>query len=206
GSPRQSTGRSRLMFGAVGTAIVILAVAVAVALSLSKRSAPGASAPHTASSAPSSSVSALASRQAAAVNTLLTTSSATRHSLVGAIRAVRNCAHLPRAAAQIRHVVNQRSAEYNHALALSTAAMVKGAIVKADLIAALRHSLEADRDYLTWARHQLNSGCRPAAQSGAYQAAQNADRQANASKAAFVQAWNQVAARYRVQRKSPGDI
>jgi len=192
------------MLGAVGTAIVV--VAVIVAFVLSRHSAPGTPLPHTSSSGPSSPASATASRQASAIDTLLTTSAATRKSLVVAIRQAGNCVHLPRAVTRIQRVVNQRSAEYNHALALSTAAMARGATVKSDLIAALRNSLGADRDYLTWARQQLNSGCTPTSQSSAYQAALSADRQADSSKAAFVQVWNSLAARYGVRQKSPGEI
>jgi hypothetical protein len=200
---RPTPSRTRLMLGAAGTAIVV--VAVVVAFALSKHSPTGTPAPHTSSSTSSPS-SALASRQAAAVDTLLTTSAATRKSLVVAIRQAGNCVHLPRAVARIQRVVNQRSAEYNHALALSTAAMARGATVKSDLIAALRNSLGADRDYLTWARQQLNSGCTPTSQSSAYQAALAADRQADSSKAAFVQVWNSLAARYGVRQKTPGEI
>jgi hypothetical protein len=191
------------MLGAAGTAIVV--VAVIVAFVLSKHSPTGTPAPHTSSST-SSRASALASRQAAAVDTLLTTSAATRKSLVVAIRQAGNCVHLPRAVARIQRVVNQRSAEYSHAQGLSTAAMARGATVKSDLIAALRNSLDADRDYLTWARQQLNSGCTPTSQSSAYQAALAADRQADSSKAAFVQVWNSLAARYGVRQKTPGEI
>jgi serine/threonine protein kinase len=201
---RPTPSRTRLMLGAVGTAIVVIAVVVAFVLS--RHSAPGTPLPHTSSSGPSSSASAPASRQASAIDTLLTTSAATRKSLVVAIRQAGNCVHLPRAVARIQRVVNQRSAEYNHALALSTAAMARGATVKSDLIAALRNSLGADRDYLTWARQQLNSGCTPTSQSSAYQAALSADRQADSSKAAFVQVWNSLAARYGVRQKSPGEI
>ena len=198
---RPTPTRTRLMLGAVGTAIVV--VAVVVAFALSKHSPPGTPLPHSSSSSPST---ALAARQAATVDTLLTTSATTRKSLVVAIRQASNCVHLPRAVARIQRVVNQRSAEYNHALALSTAAMTRGATVKSDLIAALRNSLDADRDYLTWARQQLSSGCTPTSQSSAYQAALRADRQADSSKAAFVQVWNSLAARYRVVQMTPGEI
>jgi serine/threonine protein kinase len=201
---RQTSSRTRLMLGAVGTAIVV--VAVVVAFALSKHSTPGTPPAHTSSSGPSPPVSRLASRQAAAVDTLLTTSAASRKSLVVAIRQAGNCVRLPRAVARIQRVVNQRSAEYNHALTLSTAAMARGATVKSDLVAALRNSLDADRDYLTWARHQLNSGCAPTSQSSAYKAALSADRQADSSKAAFVQVWNSLAARYGVRQKTPGEI
>ncbi len=200
--PRRRSGRTRLILAAAAVAVVLIAVVVAnTMLGGSARSPSG---PHTASSTPSSSTAA--SREAAAVNNLLGSSSATRRALLNALREVRNCGHLPSAVNQIRKVVNQRSAELNHASALTTADLTKGAVVKSDLLAALRHSLGADRDYLTWAQQQLGSGCRPTAQSSAYRAARNADQQANASKAAFVGVWNPVAARYGVQQKSPGDI
>jgi len=200
--PRPHPSRTRLILAVAAAAIVV--VAVVVGMSLSKGSAPGASAPRTASSAPASSVAA--SRQAAAVNHLLGSSAATRNALIGAIRKAHNCAHLPTAVRQIQAVVNRRSAEFNHATAVSTAALSNGATVRSDLLAALRHSLDADRDYLTWAQQRLSSGCTPAARSSAYRAALNADGQADAAKAAFVQVWNPVAARYGLPRKSPGDI
>ena len=103
-------------------------------------------------------------------------------------------------------MVNQRSTEYKKASALSTAALANGATVKSSLMTALRNSLDADRDYLTWAQQQLNSGCTPTAQSSAYIAANSADQQADAAKEAFVQVWNPIAARHGAQPKSPGSI
>jgi hypothetical protein len=79
-------------------------------------------------------------------------------------------------------------------------------MVKADLITALRDSLDADREYLTWAWQQLDTGCTPAAQSSAYNAAYHADQQADAAKEAFARVWDPVAARYGVQQESPGSI
>jgi hypothetical protein len=76
--------------------------------------------------------------------------------------------------------------------------------MKSDLIAALRNSLDADKDFLTWARKQLNPGCTPTAQSSAYNAAYNASQQAGAYKKAFIQVWAPVAAQYGIQQKSPG--
>ena len=203
--PRPRSRRTMLILAAA-VAVVVIA-AVALGLGLSGGSAPGASSPHAGPSAPStSSAPGLAARQAVAVNNLLGSSAVTRRTLVDALTEVRNCGRVFRAVGQIRSVVDQRSTEYNHALALSTAAMTRGTTVKSDLLAALRHSMIADRDYLTWARQQLNSGCTPASQSQAYRAAVIADQQADASKGAFVQAWNQVAARYGVPQKSPDGI
>jgi hypothetical protein len=202
GPSRPRPSRTSLILAAA--AVVIVVVAVAVVVSLVKSSAPGTPAPRTGSSAPSS--PALASRQAAAVNSLLGSSAASRNTLVTAIRKAHNCVRLPSAVRQIEAVVNRRSAEFNHATALSTAALANGATVRSDLLAAMRHSLDADRDYLTWAQKQLSSGCTPTARSSAYRAALNADGQADAAKTAFVQAWNPIAARYHLPRKSPSDI
>jgi hypothetical protein len=157
------------------------------------------------SSAPSP-ASTLASGQAAAVNDLLSSSAATRKALQGAVSEAGDCTDLSSAVSQIQNAVNQRSTEYDQASALSTSALPDGTIVKTDLTTALRKSLDADRDYLAWAQRQLTLGCVPAAQSSAYNAAYQADEQANAAKAAFVQVWNPVAARYGMRQESPASI
>jgi hypothetical protein len=126
--------------------------------------------------------------------------------LQGAVSKASDCTDLSSAVSQIQNAVNQRSTEYNQASALSTSALAAGTIVKTDLTAALRSSLDADRDYLAWAQRQLKLGCAPANQSSAYNAAYKADEQAHAAKQGFVQVWNPVAARYGIQQESPGSI
>ena len=79
-------------------------------------------------------------------------------------------------------------------------------MVKSDLLTALRDWLNADRDYLTWAQQQLNTGCTPGVQSSAYITAYDADQQANAAKADFALVWDPVAARYGVSQQSPDSI
>jgi hypothetical protein len=140
------------------------------------------------------------------VNHLLASSAATRKALQAAVDEVGDCANLPSAVSQIQAVVNQRGNESSQASALATTALANGTTVKSDLIAALHDSLDADRDYLAWAQQQLNSGCTPAAQSGAYNAANDADQQAGASKEAFVHVWNRVAAKYGGQSESPASL
>jgi serine/threonine protein kinase len=198
--PRRPAGRGRLILAGLAAAIV-LAVVLAVALSGRSSAPPGSPA-----GSPAPSASTAAARQAAAVNKLLGSSADTRTVLVGAIREIRTCGRMFAAIARIRSVVNQRSAEVSHASALSVSALPRGAIVKSDLLAALRSSLDADRDYLIWARHQANFRCTPAAQPPAYQAALRADGQADGAKGVFVRAWNKIAARYGLPRKSSGDI
>jgi hypothetical protein len=195
---------------------VAIAAAVAIGVALPDRSTPGTPAvsspavsspvlsPAATSAPSSSSAPTLASRQAATVNSLLSSSAATLKALQGAVSEVSNCTNLSSAVRQIQNVVNQRRTEYNQASALSTSALANGAAVKSDLIAALRNSLDADKDFLTWARQQLNPGCTPTAQSSAYNAAYNASQQAGAYKKAFIQVWAPVAAQYGIQQKSPG--
>jgi hypothetical protein len=197
------TGK-KLVLAAAAPALFL--VPIVVGLALSGGSSPGTPAASRAASSPQPSATTRASRQAAAVSSLLGSSAATRRSLEGAVGEVRNCSSLPGATSQIKAVVSERSTEYRHASALSLADVAGGATVKADLLAALRTSLDADRDYLAWARQQRSSGCSPAAQSRAYNTAIRADGQAVAAKAAFIQAWNPIATRYGLPQESPGDI
>jgi tRNA A-37 threonylcarbamoyl transferase component Bud32 len=184
-------GRKLILAVAAATIVVVLAI-VGIAL-LQGPGHPAGPLPAVSSAPPAA--SATASRQAAGVHTLLGSSAATREDLISAVAQVRSCARLSAAVSQIQQVVNQRSTEYSRASAMSTAALANGATVKSDLLAALRNSLQADRDYLTWARQQL-AGCRPGAPSRAYNAAIGADQQADVAKGTFVRVWNPVAAKY----------
>ena len=203
---RLPTGK-KLVFVVAAVAVVIVGIIAGVTLSGgSSPSTPTASSSQAASPTPSTSAATLASRQAGAVASLLTSSAATRRSLEGAVADVRNCSSLASATSQIQAVASQRNAEYRRAKALAMGGLANGTAVKSDLLAALRASLDADRDYLTWARRQLHSGCRPAGRSPAYNNAVSADGQAGSAKATFVQAWNPVAAKYGDPQESPGDI
>jgi serine/threonine protein kinase len=209
--------RPRHRRGLIGLILAIVAVGIVAAVAVSivfpagpARGRPAMSSPGTSSARSSSSsptpTATLASRQAAAVNDLLSSSAATRKALQGAVTEAGDCTNLSGAVSQIQNAVNQRSTEYKQAAALSTSALADGTLLKTDLTAALRNSLDADRDYLAWAQQQLTLGCAPATQSSAYNAAYNADTQANAAKAAFVQVWNPIAARYGIRQESPGSI
>jgi serine/threonine protein kinase len=202
---RLSAGK-RLVLAVAAAAVVIAGIVVGI--SLAGKSAPStpAASSHSAAASRRPSASSLASRQAAAVSSLLGSSAATRRSLEGAVAEVRSCTSLGRATSQIRTVVGQRSTEYSRVAALSVNDLVGGVVVKSDLLAALRASLAADRDYLTWARQQRRSGCTPTAQSGAYATAISADSQAGLAKHTFVRAWNPIAAKYGLPQESPGDI
>jgi hypothetical protein len=201
-------GRINMKLAAIGTAIVVIAVAGAIGVELTKSSPPSkpTAASATPSASPDASTAALATRQAASVNTLLGSSLVSRRALADAVGNVRGCAHVPLSVGHIQRVVDRRSAEYNQAKTLKLGALAGGPTIKADLLAALRNSLDADRAYLTWARQQMQAGCHPAAKSGAYSAAIAADSQAANSKQAFVRVWNPVAAKYDLPQKTATSI
>jgi serine/threonine-protein kinase len=164
-------------------------------------SASAASPPASPSSAPST-----ASQQAVALDTLLASSADARTALHQAVKQVGSCANLGGAASQLQNVVDQRTSEYRRASALTVSALPDGAQVKSALMTALSRSLKADQDYLTWARQQKASGCVPSSQSATYNAAFSTSQRADAAKAAFVQIWNPVAARYGLATSSPRDL
>ena len=148
----------------------------------------------------------LASEQAAALSTLLTSSAVARTALHDAVRQVDACTNLATAVSQLQGVVSQRAGEYSRASSLPTSALPDGMAVKSELIGALSSSLKADRDYLTWARQQQAGGCTPSNQSGAYNAAFGASQLANTAKEAFVQVWNPIAAKYGIKPDSARSI
>jgi serine/threonine-protein kinase len=225
--PEVSGTRSRVpkLILAAG-AVVVVAAAVASGVALSGQRAPArpaASLPRASSLATASSSSrspshapasspaspsapVLASGQAAALGTLLTSSTVARTELAAAVVQVDACTNLSSAVSQLQDVVNQRAGEYSQASALPTAALPGGAAMKSELLGALSNSLQADRDYLTWAQQQQTGGCAPAGQSSAYNAAYGASQLANAAKEEFVQAWNPVAVTYGIKPVSAGSI
>jgi hypothetical protein len=193
-------------------AVLVVIIGVAAAFALSRHHSPGHAAagtpasPRTSPPAPASSSPPPASRQAAALDTLLISSSTARTALHRAVKQVAGCTNLPGAIGDLQDVVNQRSTEYSRASALMISALPDGAKVRAKLTAALSLSLKADQNYLTWARQQRASGCTPTSQSGTYNAAFSASQRADAAKEAFVQAWNPVAARFGLAQNSARDI
>jgi serine/threonine-protein kinase len=196
---------------AVAAAVVVIVVAAA-ALALSRHQAPGHSAagtpapPRTSPTASAPSSPPPSSLQAAALDTLLISSSTARTALHRAVKQVAGCVNLPGAISDLQGVVSQRSTESRRASALAVSALPDGATVKAKLTTALSLSLKADQDYLTWARQQRASGCTPTSQSSTYNAAFSASQRADAAKEAFVQAWNPVAARFGLAQNSARDI
>jgi serine/threonine-protein kinase len=224
GGPPESAAPARrwLRPALAALAVVVVIAAVVTGFVLSKhpasghsaagapaaspRTSPRASASTASPSATSSPASSTASQQAVALDTLLASSADARTALHQAVKQVGSCANLGGAASQLQDVVDQRTSEYHRAAALTVSALPGGAQVKSALMTALSRSLKADQDYLTWARQQKATGCIPSSQSATYNAAFSTSQRADAAKAAFVQVWNPVAARYGLAKSSPRDL
>lgn len=190
----------RLVLAATAVTLAIAVILVGVLLSRGPGGHP-ASAVQPSPSASSSPAPRSASGQATVINNLLSSSANARQSLPGAVTGVLKCRNVHIAISQMQGVVNQRNSEVSQASALSVSALANGATVKSDLVAALRSSLMADQDYLSWAQ-QESSACQPGARTGGYQAALSADSQAAAAKHVFIGVWNQVARTYGLPQQS----
>jgi tRNA A-37 threonylcarbamoyl transferase component Bud32 len=206
GAPQPPKRRSSaLLAGSAIAAVAVIAAAAAVILVQMKHSSSPTPAPGLTATSPAT--SPLASQQAARVNDVLNASAGSVSALRTALNDdMLNCANPARGVAQIQQVVSQRRAEYAQAKALSVGALANGAEMKTDLTSALFYSLQADRDYLGWARQQQLSGCAPPAGSGAHAAAGSAGGQASTAKRAFVGLWNPAAAHYGFRARSPDQI
>jgi hypothetical protein len=139
--------------------------------------------------------------QATAISTLLMTSGTTRGKLEPAVADIENnCSALPSSqlaadVATIRSVEMQRKSEYTQAFDLQVGALANGSQLKNGLLNALQASLNADTDYLQWAR-QEQTGCFAASDSNAFNDAGTWDTQAVNAKTSFAGQWNPVAQQY----------
>ncbi len=202
--------RSRgLMVGlGVGALVVVIAAGAIAAVVLSGKKSGGGGGPggqvssspppHSASSPPPAPT---ARSQASAISTLLMTSGTTRGKLEPAVADIENncsavsASQLASDVATIRTVQMQRKSEYSQAFDLQVGALANGSQLKNGLLNALQASLNADTDYLQWAR-QEQSGCFPASNSTAFNSAGSWDTQAVNAKTSFAGQWNPVAQQY----------
>ncbi len=212
--PYPPARRPRKLLLSAGVAILVLAVAagataaVLIAMHNGSQRLGGTSSPPASSpSSPSSSAAAQATR----ISDLLGTSRVTRGMLQPAVSDIENnCSALSPAqfasdVTTIRTVADQRQKEYSQAFGLRVAALANGRQLQNDLLNALQASLNADNDYLQWARQEQQS-CFPAPNSRAFKAASGWDTQAMTAKANFASEWNPVAQRYSLPAVTQADI
>jgi hypothetical protein len=108
--------------------------------------------------------------------------------------------------ATIRTVAEQRQKEYSQASGLQVGALANGSQLKTDLLTALRASLKADNDYLSWASQEQRQGCFPASSSSAFNNAGGWDAQAVTAKSNFANEWNPIAQLYALPTVTQASI
>jgi hypothetical protein len=143
--------------------------------------------------------------QATAVDRLLDASSATRTKLNAAIDQVERCTGIAGAVTAFEQVEAERSDQVAQAQRFRVDALPDGESMRGALVAALRHSLEADQYFTAWAR--AVDGCRRAAPHNAdYSRGRAASDQAGAAKVQFLALWNPTASRLGISTRSRNDI
>ena len=185
---------------------LVAAIAIPVALSGvgAHTSAPGTGTSNSANSGTSGS-NGSESDQETAMNSLLQDSSNSRTSVESRVQEVQNCSDIADGTSGLQQVVSERSTELSEADNLSTGAMPNGAALKSNLIGAIKNSLDADNDFLSWA--QGVGGCSGSAPEDAnYQAAMKASSTAVSYKNDFVTLWNPIAQSHGFSTLTQADI
>ncbi len=201
----------RLLVGAGVTALVLAVAAGATAAVVLGQKHGTPSPGHSSSPPASSSPASTAASQATAISSLLEMSRASRGKLQPAVSEIENnCSSLTSSqlaadVATIRGVAMNRQSEYSQAFNLHVATLANGSSLKNGLLDALQASLNADNDYLKWAR-QEQAGCSPASSSTAFNQAGTWDGRAVAAKTSFADQWNPVAQRYSLPAVNQADI
>jgi len=201
----------RLLVGAGVTALVLAVAAGATAAVVLGQKHGTPSPGHSSSPPASSSPASPAAAQATAISSLLEMSRASRGKLQPAVSEIENnCSSLTSSqlaadVATIRGVAMNRQSEYSQASNLHVAALANGGSLKNGLLDALQASLNADNNYLKWAR-QEQAGCSPASSSTAFNQAGTWDGRAVAAKTSFADQWNPVAQQYSLPAVNQADI
>ena len=194
--------------GGSGRAARKVAGAVAVVASIAVVGVLGLHASHSASSqGPSPSGQTSAQSQASALENLLDSSAASRQTLTTAVRDAGRCQNIGEAVSAISQVASQRAGEYAKASALDTGLLPNGSALKSDLNSALRYSVLADKDFLSWAQQFQEANCATsAAATDAYNHGVTASGDAVDAKDAFVQLWNPIASSHGYPTRSQAGL
>jgi hypothetical protein len=152
---------------------------------------------------PASSAAPDPKSQAAAIDALLTASSASRGRLGPALDQVDGCGDLTAATAALQQVTNERDDQVRRGQALPVNQLPNGDKLHTALVQALTFSWQADQKFVSWARNTAANGCGGHAVHDAdWTAAQAASASARTSKQTFVQLWNPIATSYGFQTRT----
>ncbi len=103
------------------------------------------------------------------------------------------------AAAASRHQLLQQLAQIAGLPTLPTGMVT-------DLTTAWQVSATVDEDYVKWAQDEAGNGCSTGTSDPNYEAAEDPNLQATASKTAFVNLWNPLAQQYDLATYNQGDL
>jgi hypothetical protein len=145
-----------------------------------------------------------AATQAAGIDALLTASSAGRLHLLSAIDDIQTCDVTAATTANIRYAETSRFALLARIDNATVSDLPTGNMIKSELYAATQASYVADKAYLMWVEAAGNR-C-PSENDKAFASVRTANAKADAIKTRFVNAWNSVAKRYQLGRRSVKDI
>jgi hypothetical protein len=198
GPPRRASAAVIAAIAGAVTAVLVAAGAVGyVVINRGPSPTPTPTSPTTSGPAPSPTTAE--AQQVKAINMVLTASAASLSNLQNLSDDVAACGNLSSDISQLKQIANERSQELTSAQELNVSAISGGATLKSQLVQALRVSLSADQDYVSWAMQQKDDGCAEGTTSQYFQDALALDSQAKADKDAFRSSWNPIAQKYGYQ-------
>jgi hypothetical protein len=175
--------------------------------SAAKPSAPASGKPGSSASGDGASTGAAdgAEGQAKALDALLSSSGASRSSVVNAVEDIKGCKDLQKAAADLRSAATQRDGLVTQLQNLSVDKLPKHDELTSALTKAWKASSAADGHYAAWADQAANNGsvCKGghARSTGEQQAGNQQSSTATTQKKAAVKLWNSIAAQYGLTKR-----
>jgi hypothetical protein len=150
---------------------------------------------------------ASAQDQAAAIDTLLSQSVASRGKLNNAIDRVNRCTDLTGALSDMRDVGAERQTQLDAVRRADLSALPNGEQLRNTLSDALRHAYDADQAFVAWASPTISGGCgNTNGRQTSYERAQAASTKAQASKREFLALWNPIAGQWGLAHRTTKEI
>jgi hypothetical protein len=141
--------------------------------------------------------------QASTVDALLSDSVASRSRLRAALADLDRCVNATAAVNDLRQVTSQRGALLGRAQNLATEQLSGGGRIRGALIAALTHSVAADKAFTAWGQRVASGRC---GHDGNYQDGLDASAAAQVAKKQFCAAWNPVAASFGLPQRTEAEL
>ncbi|WP_203931636.1 hypothetical protein [Virgisporangium ochraceum] len=141
--------------------------------------------------------------QAIGLDTLIAASSNSRTRLRTALADADRCVDAEAAADTLRQVTAERDGQLSRARELPVDAIPNGRTIRDHLVAALAHSVAADRAFTAWADNVASGRC---GQDANYAEAGRASTAATAAKRSFCSAWNPVAVGFGLPTRTEDEV